>query len=217
MNKLNVRPDSLFHPAGGESEVITRWLNRKASRRLIVLISPTSEYTAPMRRIWELANATGSTVQLLGLCRDEGQKLSLRRELITMAALMHDASVLVETRIEIGTNWVEAVMHHYRLGDMIVYMADLRSGFWHQPLHQILESSMNAPVYILAGTRTSRQPAKGLLQVIAWSGFLGIIAGFFFLQVKIVQMPKDWFQTVLLIALLIPEIWLIWVWNSLFS
>ena len=217
MNKLTVRPDSLTLSPVDESEVITRWLNLKAARRLIVLISPNSEYPAAMRRIWALANATGSTVQLLGLCRDRSQEPGLRRELVTMAALMQDASILVEIRIEIGTRWVEAVKCHYRLGDLIVCMAGQRSGLWRQPLRQILESNMDAPVYILSGTQISRQPANGWIQAIAWAGFLGIIAGFFVLQVKVVQTPKDWFQTVLLIALLIPELWLIWVWNSLFS
>ncbi len=217
MNKLNVRPDSFTLSTAGESEVLTRWLNLKASRRLIVLIGPNSEYPAAMRRIWALANATGSSVQLLGLCRDQSQEPGLRRELVTMAALMQDASLLVEIRIEIGTRWVEAVKRHYRLGDLIVCMAGQRLGHWRQPLSQFLESNVDAPVYILSGTQIPRQPANGWRKAISWSGFLGIIVGFFVLQVRVAQLPKDGLQTVLLIALLIPELWLICVWNSLFS
>ncbi len=134
-----------------------------------------------------------------------------------MAALMQDASLLVEIRIEIGTRWVEAVKRHYRLGDLIVCMAGQRLGHWRQPLSQFLESNVDAPVYILSGTQISRQPANGWRKAISWSGFLGIIVGFFVLQVRVAQLPKDGLQTVLLIALLIPELWLICVWNSLFS
>jgi hypothetical protein len=45
---------------------------------------------------------------------------------------------------------------------------------------------------------------------------IGIVGGFFILQIDITRMPRDGFQTLLLILLLVPEIWLVQFWNSLF-
>jgi hypothetical protein len=61
-----------------------------------------------------------------------------------------------------------------------------------------------------------KQKSKVLSQIIAWSGLIGIVGGFFILQVDITRMPQDGFQTLLLILLLVPEIWLVQFWNSLF-
>jgi hypothetical protein len=61
-----------------------------------------------------------------------------------------------------------------------------------------------------------KQKYKLLSQVMAWSGLVVIIGGFFILQVDITRMPQDGVQTLLLILLLIPEIWLVQLWNSLF-
>jgi len=48
----------------------------------------------------------------------------------------------------------------------------------------------------------------------AWAGFLGIMIGFFVLQINIVQVSKGGLQSILLILSIIPEFWLIWVLNS---
>ena len=100
---------------------------------------------------------------------------------------------------------------------MIVCIAEQTIGLHRKPLSQILESTLNAPIYVLSDKKPAQGLSPLLSQVIAWAGFLGIIAGFFFLQVKITQLPKDWSQTLLFILLLIPELGLIWVWNSIFS
>jgi hypothetical protein len=46
---------------------------------------------------------------------------------------------------------------------------------------------------------------------------MAIIIGFGVLQARVVQLPEGWLQSVLLILSIIPEFWLIWVWNSLFG
>ena|SRR5215208_3720550 len=212
MNKLDFQtPDTILtiNPVSH--------LDRNPSRRLIVLIPANSDWAPATRRVWELAKATGSTVQLLGLCKDISQEPALRRELVTMAALIRDAKISVETKVEIGANWVDVVKRNYQLGDMIVCMAEQRAGIRHRPLSQILESNLKAPVYILSQLQASQPQSNGLSQAIKWLGLLGIIFGFFLLQVRVDQLSKDWFQTVLLILLLIPEFGLIWLWNNLFE
>ena len=192
--------------------------SRGLASHLIVLVPDDEDYTAATRRIWELANAHYASVQFLGLCKDVEDEPSLRRRLVTMSALVKDGNVSAEAKVEIGTNWVDFVKRNYQTGDMIVCFAEQRAGLFHRPLSQILESNLSAPVYILSGLypqSTSR--SNWLSQIIVWTGSFAILAGCFWLQIKISQLPKDPAQTLLLILSVGVEFWLIWVWNSLFS
>lgn len=218
MNKLDIHTPSLAHPANIESDGSIPWITSERSHRLIVLVPEDVDYSRVTRRIWELANSTGSSVQLLGLCRNTAEEMSLRRELVTISALIQDAKIPVDTKIEIGYNWLKAVKNNYQDGDMIVCIAEQSIGIRRQPLSQILESTMHTPVYILSKIRTQKAQSKFLPKLIAaWFGFAGIMIGFFVLQVKVIQMSKDGFQTLMLLLLLIPEFWFIKIWNSLFS
>jgi len=187
------------------------------ARRLIVLVPANVDCKDINHRIWKLANETYSSVLLLALYKDPYQEPTLRRELITMSALIQDAKVSVEIRIEKGTNWVNAVQHTVRSGDMLVCIAEQSVGIKHRPLSQILESDLDTPVYILSELVPVKTQSTWLTRLTAWSGFAAILIGFFVLQVKIMQLPKDLSQTIILLVLLIPEFWLLWVWNSLFS
>jgi hypothetical protein len=187
------------------------------ARRLIVLVPDLeSDYIPAIRRIWELANAQRAHVQFLGLCKDARQELSLRRVLAIMSTMVQDGKVSTEAKVEIGTSWVDIVKRNYQTGDMIVCFAEQRVGLLHRPLSQILESNLNFPVYILSGLYPQKYKSYWIAQVVVWSGSLGIIISFCILQVKIDQLPKDWFQNALFMFSLLPELWLIWVWNGLF-
>jgi hypothetical protein len=142
---------------------------------------------------------------------------SLRRQLVTISALVGDGRVVAEAKVEIGTNWVNAVKRNYQAGDMIVCFAEQRAGILHKPLSQILESKLNMPVYILSGLYTQDSPRSNpFAQISAWMGSIGIIIGSSLLQIRIAATPQDWAQTTLLILSVVFEAWLIWVWNSLF-
>jgi hypothetical protein len=217
MNKLDLHPQS----ETGNPEVLTSENDSVNTRlenacRLIVLIPVDSDYNAATRRVWELATATANRVLFLGLCRDRAQEPSLRRQLVTISALVGDGRVRTELKVEIGTDWVEAVKRNYQAGDMIVCFAEQRAGVWHRPLSQILQSNFKASVYLLSGLPPQRLPRSNWLsQTIAWSGSVGIIVGSFLLQIRITALPQDWAQMTLLILSVIFETWLIWVWNSL--
>lgn len=217
MNKLNVQAPSFTNLRTVESDTEFRVVNVDQSRRVIVLIPPDSNAMNVTRRICKLATDTNSDIQLLGVCKDVNQELALRRDLVTVSALIRDAKVFVEIKVEVGTNWIEAVRGNYQDGDMLVCIADYPIGIRKRPLSQILESTLKVPIYILSEAKAIQPQSNIFSQIFIWSGFLGIIAGFFVLEVKITQLPKDWLQTLLLILLLIPEFGLLWVWNSLFS
>ena len=208
MTKIDTTSPSLTSAPASLSEF-------EPARRLIVLVPDMeSDYMPAIHRIWELANAWHACVLLLSLCKDTKQELSFRRGLITMCAMLQDGHVLAEVKIEMGTNWVDLVNRNYQTGDLIVCFAEQRAGLLHKPLSQILQSNLNIPIYIISGRHLPKPKSKLLSQTMAWAGFLGIMIGFFLLQINIVQVSKGGLQSILLILSIIPEFWLIWVLNS---
>ncbi|SRR6266508_963635 len=223
MNKLDVQHPSLtyqpdFSAIQLAEESIPVNADIKPISRLIVLIPAEADYALATKRIWKLAVTTGMPIQLIGLCKDWSQEPSARRGLVTMSALIRDARVCAEAKVEIGTDWVEVVKHNVQLGDMIVCFAEQRAGLFHRPLSQILQANIKAPVYILSGlVPQSASQSNWLSQIMVWMGSVGIIAGSALLQIRIASLSEDWAQTTLLILSVIGEAWLIWGWNSLFS
>jgi hypothetical protein len=223
MNKLDVQHPSLTYPSDFSviqpaEEIVSVSADLKPAGRLIVLIPPDADYALATKRIWKLAMTTGMPIQFIGLCKDLAQEPGVRRELVTMAALIRDGRVCAEAKVEIGTDWVEVVKHNVQSGDMIVCFAEQRAGLFQKPLSQILQSNMKASVYILSGLipQNPSQP-NWLSQSLAWMGSIGIIAGSALVQFQITSLAQNWAQTALMIVSIIGEVGLIWGWNSLFS
>jgi len=214
MNKLDLIPSQ-------ETDLMIdhgSFVHPESAGRLIVLIPADLDFHTAARRIWELANATGMHVQLLGLCNDATEEPSLHRALVTMAALIHDGRISTEAKTEIGTNWLNFVKHHYKRGDMIVCFAEQQGGLLHRPLNQMIRSRLDAPMYIMSGLCIEDGSRRNWrTELLAWSGAIGIILGSSLFQIRISSQSQDWTQTVLLILSVIAEAWLIWGWNSLLS
>jgi len=184
---------------------------------LLVLVPHDLEYGAAIGRIWELAVATGRHVRLLSLCNHSAKESSLRRQLTLMSALIGNSGVVTEAKVEIGVNWVDAVKRNYQTGDIILCFTEPHANFLHRPVTQILAAKLDAPIYILTGSYTHEYSSSNRVsQTIAWTGSIGIIAGFFLLQSRISLLTDDWIHTGLLILTVVFEFWLIWVWNNFF-
>ena len=211
MNHIDTIPPILTSPPASLSKL-------EPARRLIVLIPDlASDYIPAIHRIWDLAHAQHAHVLLLSFCKNPTHEPSLRRDLITLSAMIQDGSVHVEVNVEIAANWVEVVRRNYQSGDTVVCFAEQRAGFLHKPLSQILQSDLKIPVYILSGLYLPKRKSDLLSQVMAWLWSIGIIVAFFVLQVNIIQVSKGGLQTILLILSIIPEFWLILFWNSQFG
>jgi hypothetical protein len=211
MNKLDSLSPTLIY-----SENTLSHFDDVPVQRLIVLIPSDSDYTSATRRIADLARSSGAQVLFLGLCKDAGQELSLHRQLVTLSALLQDARVCAESRIEIGANWVELVKSNYRDGDMVICFAEQRAGLLQRPLSQMLQSNLQACIYVMSGL-PPQPPLRSSWrsQMLTWIGSIGIILGLFVLQIQITSLLQGWMQTTLLILSVIAEVWLIEVWNSL--
>jgi hypothetical protein len=189
------------------------------AHRLIVLVPDSDlDYPAATRRVWELANNLNAHIQFIGLCKNEIQESSLRRQLIIMTALVQDGDVSAEAKVEFGNNWVDVVKSNWQAGDVIVCFAEQRAGLFYRPLSQILQSNLKIPLYILSGLYQQSLSRSNVLTYISmWIGLISILAISFLLQIQIIALPQDWAQTTLLILSVMAELWLIWVWNNLFS
>lgn len=186
--------------------------------RFLVLIPANSDYRDSAHRIWELANAAGASVHFMGLCREINEAPGLQRGLTMLATLVHDGRVATEVKIEIGTNWVQAIQKNYQKGDVLVCFAEPHAGLLHRPLHQILKSNFDAPLYILSdATMPENEPTNWLAQAAAWIGSLGILIVSFLAQVRIGSLSKDWVQTLLLCVSVLVEVGLLWGWNNLIN
>ncbi|MBL8091837.1 MAG: hypothetical protein JNJ43_15985, partial [Anaerolineales bacterium] len=177
----------------------------------VVLIPPFDiNLSAFAHRVWELANATGSHILLLGQF-DEAQKESkLRRDVTTLSAILKNESILVESNISFGRDWIHLIRNHLHKGDMLVRVAE----------HKInsLESQIDLQIYILSDLVSQKDANSNLLsQLTSIAGSLAIIVGFFMLQVRIIDLTKDGIRTLFLLISLPIGFGFLWAWNSLFG
>ena len=214
---LTVSPVSV--PGLASSPLSTRGVRGESGRRLIVLVPTVEADLAPAaQRVWMLANAMGARVQFIGLYTDAAREPGLKRELVTLAAMVKDERVPVEAEIIFGTDWVHAVKSRAQPGDVIVCFAEQRVGVLRRPLSQILQADLGLPLFIFSGLYPQNDSrSTWLIGAAAWGGSIAIIVGFFLLQVRIDHLIKDWVHMILPMLSIPAEVWMIWAWNNLFA
>jgi hypothetical protein len=209
MNKLDVNAPVFT--------LSSSYLESETAHRLIVLVSESEmDTSSAARKIWELANTLGSSVQFLGLCKDETREPSLRRQIIAMSTMVGTGNVSVESKIEFGSNWLNFVKTNWNKGDVVACFAEHRAGFTNRPMRQILESNLNATVYVLPQFQYETPRPNWISSTINWAGSITIIVFFFWGQANLTQLPQDWAHTFLLYLSIFTEVGLVWLWSSLF-
>jgi hypothetical protein len=172
------------------------------------------------RRIWELAHAGGKRVRFIGLYENATQELSLRRQLVGMSAMVGIGGIYTETEMVFSQDYAEVVRSHWKAGDLVVCFGEQRLGRSGRSLSDILPASLglDVPVYVLSGSYPQKDTHSNWLpQFFAWGGSIGLIAGFFLIQVRIDQVTTGWIHLALLLVSVCLEAWMIWVWNTLFG
>jgi hypothetical protein len=195
----------------------TNMVSMSAERLVIPLLEADINIGQLAQRIYKLATSIHSNVLLIGISPNHLEEATIRRHLVTLAAAIQDRSVSVNTMVLGGVSWMKKMEEIIWPGDMIVIQAKEELSKEGRSISQELTSRFQAPIYILSGLKTPRYKRLGLLsQFILWLGAIGIMAGFFWMQVKIDQLPKDWAHTTLLLVSVIVEFGLLLLWNSLF-
>lgn len=190
-----------------------------ASRLIVLVPEFEADPAIVARKIRDVAKAVESRVQLIGLSKDAMHEPGVRRRLVTLAAMVEDSALFVESKVEIGNNWLDALLPHWRHGDVIVCFGDRQSGRADKPLHQILQSRLDATIYVLTGVQLQQRRSRPgwFSNALTWIGSIVILLGFFWLQSRLVRAQSDWVQTALLYVSLAAEAGSIWFWNNLFG
>jgi hypothetical protein len=222
MNKLDLSSPTFALSPASHSDPSTCSASAQCpgpAPRLIVLFPASEPDTSDLeRRIWEIARSLQLNVLLLSLTNDFDEESQLRLKLITMAAMIKDPNVSTDILIEHGNDWVRQVKKLWREGDTVACYANQKVGLMRKALDQILCSSLNMPVYILADARLVKNSKSTFLsQFFFWLGSLAIIGGFFWAEAQLTQLPQDWAHSALLYVCVFVEFAFFYLWNSLFQ
>lgn len=171
------------------------------------------------KRIWEIAAAANASIQFIGLCADASREPGLRRQMVTLSALMENGKIPVQFKIEMGSNWQNVLRTEWRRGDIIVCFSGVPAGFSRKPLSQVLESATPSTIHVIDGLTPQPHSSRSrrASNTFAWIGSIAIILGLFWLQTIITHLPSDWERTLLLCISVFVEFGMMWIWNSLFS
>jgi len=190
-------------------------------KRLVVLVPNQDIDVAPFsRRIWSLAFPDRLDILLITLPIDPDYLLTAERRLATIAAILRDPRLHIETKVFSSRSWLKIARQVWQPGDLLVCPAeqDISTGIGkHTPLGLALAATFKAPVYRLKGFY--QQPKAGLPNWIKalpyWVILLTTIAGFFKFEATVDASVKGWVGRVLLLVIVAIEIGLIYLLTSL--
>ena len=192
--------------------------------RLIVLVpTPGAEGVALARRIWALASPCELKVVLLCAVDDDASRESAARlRLATIASLIRDDHVEVETLVFTRQSWVGAVRRLYQPGDVVLCCVEQTiptAANGRQPVWRVLQWVLNLPVYVLEGlyseTPSTQSPAAAAFaRVITKSALAVIVAVFLYAALQIDMTTVGAAHTLLLLVAVVVELGLIAIWSS---
>ncbi len=187
--------------------------------RLIVVISGVSEPAALARRILGLTSNKAQPVLLVGVASSSQAEAELRRNLISVEGFIAAQGNHVELRTDSNRQWAEHLASECGVHDQVACFDELDpKSIRRQPLSDILARLVRLPIRDLTDLeRPVVQRSSVVPRLGAWLGSIAIIAGFLALQTKIVLEVQDWTQSVMLLLTLVPEVGLIWFWNSIWG
>ncbi len=196
--------------------------------RLMVVLADVAEAPDLACQVFEVAKRRGLSILLLGVSPDPTYAAQLRRQLITVAALIRQEQAWTssadsrgvlgnppEIRTVVGRDWLRQITSLIEPGDTVASCSGQTVGARGSPLFDTLASSMNVPIYVFEGPQTPlRHPGQTLPHVVAWIGSVASIVAFLFLQTQIVLQVQGWAQAAALCLTVGGEVAWIWFLNS---
>ncbi len=184
------------------------------SKRLIVVLPDANMdlLTLP-RRIWNLAAPDCRLVLLMIRPCQVANEFHNQIDLTTLAAMIRDSRVTVQTQMILGLSFQEAARMYARPDDLFVCFADhqVRGFLNKRPLAEVLNRATLRPVYTLKGAVSENvEPLSArLIDIFFLALCLVSLIAFFAVQVWIDRnfagTPKGLFQ---MLAVFV-EVWLI--------
>jgi len=211
--------EQTFSPTKRESakaapRILTEADPLPSSHRLVVILPDAIvDIFALSKKLWNLA--APDRRQLLLMIRPNGteDETQLRINLATLASLIRDSRVAVQTQWIAGTSVDQAIRQSTRADDVIVCFEEHRvSSFLKKNrLADILAQKTVLPIYTLKdAVHETAHPLSTHLTEIALMAFcLVVLIGFFVLEAWIDQNTTGTFQTVLELLAVFSEVWII--------
>lgn len=189
-----------------------------ASWLIVIVPSIEADLSAATRRVWELANEGSKRVRFIGLYENATEELVLRRQLTGISAMINSAGIYTETKYIFGSDWVGAVYSHSQTGDMVACLANHRIERSNRSISEILQANINLPIYILSSSyiRKDTNPTWKSM-ILFWSFSIATLIGFLLLQARINQVTSGGLETAFMLTSATLTLFILWVWNNLFS
>ena len=199
---------------GSAHQIYTEGETLPPSQRLIVILPDANHdiFTIP-KQIWNLAAPDGRQVLLLTKpCRDENEFRS-RMNLTTVASLIRDTNVAVQTKMVIGISLEQAVRQYAQPDDVIVcYEKHFVPSFLQKKrLTDILAKTTKLPVYTLRGSVSEMTDPVNevVMDIVLLLVAIAMLFGFFVLEIWIDHNSTGVFRTIIEMIVVCVEVWII--------
>lgn len=184
------------------------------SRRLVVILPDANiDYFTLPRRIWNLASPDRRQVLLMLRPGREENESHARMTLTTLAAIIRDSSVTVQTQLVLGQPLVKAACQVAQPEDVLVCFEEHQvSGFLKKRwLAEVLAQTAQRPIYTLKGSVSEivNPISARLVDFLLLAACLISLVVFFMLEVWIARSSTGSLQTVLQILAVCVEAWVI--------
>lgn len=197
-------------PSAGE-------LSLPSFERLIVIIPTENDLRQTLRWLRKSTRALPARILLLGVNATGLDEGVTQEQLEILALDLKNESRVVATRIANGPRWLSKVEQIVREGDLLILFENGTANHETRTMVQEIKNRLRVPVLAIPNQHDSWfKRSKFRSQLVLWLGALGIVFGFLAIQLKLMQTPNNWTQTVLLCASVITEFFLLSCWNALF-
>ena len=171
------------------------------------------------QKIASLAQPHHLAVLFLAVIESAMQEPAAYHRLANLSAMTGAFSIENETRLVIGGNWIREIQEVWQAGDQIICHAEqtiMDREMNQVPLNAALSIAMNAPVIVLTGLYTEKQPRQRtrLSELKWWSVALVFLIALGGMMFFVSQATSGWVESAFLFLTFLMIILMIWLWNK---
>jgi hypothetical protein len=202
-----------------EQQTETKEFDFTDFNRLVVLLPDLeADENKLSRQIYALAIDHKLDVLLVSLVNDPGNEYRALRRMTSIAAIIRDAWVNVETQVLFGHNWIKAIKPILQPGDLIICSEGQTTSYHliqRKPLALTLSTALHRPVHIIPyyfEPEPSLWPTW-IKRLPYWIGVAVILVGFFFIETDVSHAIRDWVGQLTLLLMVLVEAGIIFGWT----
>lgn len=208
---------ALFPRRAPDPGLFASELSLQSFERMIVMIPTGNDLHQTLRWLKKSTKSFPSKILLLAVNSNGLDEVTTQEQLEVLASALKNERRVVATGIANGRRWLSKIEQIVCEGDLLLLFENNSANLETGRMVQEIKNRLRVPVLAISHHHDpSFGRSKFWSQLIEWLGVLGIVFGFLVIQLKIMQTPNNWTQTVLLCASVITEFFLLTWWNSFF-